>query len=131
MIEENSGKDFTFFGLLISPLLLGMVFTFLSIQHVQDKVLFIFFIIMAVDTISMNFVMLKAEEFFQNNAVVNLVYALLYILYSTLPMFKQPFRQSQYTYICIATAVVTFVFSLYFLTQYRLHRDTQRSRYER
>lgn len=28
--------------------------------------------------------------------------------------------------ICIATAAVTFVFSLYFLVQYRLHLDMQK-----
>ena len=130
-MEENSKKNSTISSIVISPLLLSIVFVFLLIQHARDEVLFIFFIVMVVDTISMNVVLLKAEDSFQNSGVANLVYAFLYVFYSALPMFKQPFRQSQYTYICIATAVVLFVFSLYFLTQYRLHRDTQRSRYER
>jgi len=126
-MEENTGKDFVFFGVLISPLLLSIVFGLLSL-HVQGKALFIFFIIMVIDTLSMNLVMLNVEEFFQSSAVVNLVYAFLYVFYSTLPMFKQPFRQSQYTYICIATAVVMFIFSLYFLTQFRLHPGNQKSK---
>ena len=117
----ESKKDAVLFFVLFAPLFSIIAFGLSYTSKAPQKVLYVLFLVTCITTITSNIVMLYEQECYENSAILNAVYTFVFILISTYKMFNVQTKQALYSYTALATAAVAFGFSLYFLTQIRLH----------